>query len=185
MSDFLIIGPQNAITYKEVFPSIKNNDIWLGCTPVKEFLQPDGTAKKFGNIGWFTNFEHAPAGKHLILNKRYSPENYPRYDNYDAIEVSRVSDIPLDYEGVMGVPITYIQYHCPDQFEIVGRPENLDIYGLKTRVYTNQECRDAYFKNFGKKGVYDLNASSVLAYGDKLVKTYNRILIRRKDRLEP
>lgn len=116
----LVIGNKNCLSYNGIFPYIKANKLWLGCTPVKEFIQPDGTAKKFGNIGWFTNIPHAPACKPLLLERRYSPEEYQKYDNYDAIEVSRVADIPMDYDGVMGVPITFLDKYCPTQFEIVG-----------------------------------------------------------------
>ena len=120
---FLIIGNKNAITYKEFFPLLKENKVWLGCTNVKEFLQPDGSIKKFGNIGWFTNLDVAKRHEKLILWKHYTPEEYPKYDNYDAIEVSKVSDIPADYGGVMGVPITFLDKFNPNQFEIIGADE--------------------------------------------------------------
>ena len=120
---FLIIGNKNAITYKEFFPLLKENKVWLGCTNVKEFLQPDGKIKKFGNIGWFTNLDVAKRHEKLILWKHYTPEEYPKYDNYDAIEVSKVSDIPVDYDGVMGVPITFLDKFNPNQFEIIGADE--------------------------------------------------------------
>ena len=97
------------------------------------------------------------------------------YENYDAIDVSRVDDIPCDYYGVMGVPVTFLKYYDPEQFEIVGIFENLDLWGLKTRFYTAQECRDRYFELFGKCGTYDLNASGIID-GRKV---YERLLIRR------
>lgn len=117
---FLIIGNKNAITYKEFFPLLKNDDVWIGCTNVKEFLQPDGSIKKFGNIGWFTNLDVAKRNEKLILRKKYTPEEYPKYDNYDAINVDRVADIPVDYNGVMGVPISIMDKYNPEQFEIIG-----------------------------------------------------------------
>lgn len=120
---FLIIGNKNAITYKEFFPLLKNNEVWIGCTNVKEFLQPDGSIKKFGNIGWFTNLDVAKRHEKLILWKNYTPEEYPRYDNYDAINVDKVSEIPCDYDGVMGVPITFMDKYNPLDFEIVGADE--------------------------------------------------------------
>ena len=134
---FLIIGNKNAITYKEVFPLLKNNEMWLGCTNIKEFLQPDGSVKKFGNIGWFTNLDVTITTKlngltrwftnldvvkrheKLVLRKNYTPEEYPKYDNYNAINVNKVSEIPCDYDGVMGVPITFMDKYNPEQFEIV------------------------------------------------------------------
>ena len=120
---FLVIGSMNAITYKEIFPYIKDNELWLGNQNVKEFRSPNGEIKKFGNILWYTNIQHKKRNTPLDLYKRYSNE-YPKYDNYDAIEVSKVSDIPMDYDGVMGVPITFLDKYCPEQFEIVGCTES-------------------------------------------------------------
>ena len=116
---FLIIGSMNAITYKEIFPYIKNNELWLGITSVKDFIQPNGEIKKFGNICWLTNLEHKKRNEELILYKSYNPTEYPKYDNYNAIEVSKVAEIPMDYEGVMGVPISFLDKYCPNQFEII------------------------------------------------------------------
>ena len=116
---FIIIGSQNAITYKEVFPLIKNNELWLGMNYVKEFKQPNGEIKKFGNICWFTNLDHTKRNKPIDLYKHYSNE-YKHYDNYDAIEVGKVCELPMDYDGVMGVPITFLDKYCPEQFEILG-----------------------------------------------------------------
>ena len=122
---FLIIGNQNAITYKEIFPYIKNNELWLGMNWVKDFVQPNGEVKKFGNICWYTNLENNRRNTELDLYKKYSADEYPKYANYDAIEVSKVTDIPMDYvEGVMGVPITFLDKYCPTQFEIVGMAED-------------------------------------------------------------
>ena len=117
---FLIIGSQNAITYKEFFPLLKDNKVWMGCNGVKEFVQPDGSIKKFGNICWYTNLDVAKRHEKLILWKKYTSEEYPKYDNYDAINVDKVDHIPCDYDGVMGVPITFLDKYCPEQFEIVA-----------------------------------------------------------------
>lgn len=119
---FLIIGNQNAFTYKEVFKLIKTNKIWTGYNMVKKFHQPDGSTKEFGNVCWFTNMPTTKRVEELILTKKYAddPSLYPKYDNYDAIEVSRVVNIPNDYYGVMGVPITFIDKYNPNQFEILG-----------------------------------------------------------------
>ena len=121
---FLVIGSKNAITYKEFFPLLKENKVWIGTGNVQNFMQPDGTIKKFGNIGWFTNIPHAKRAEPLPLTATYYDdknrrEEYPKYDNYDAIEVSKVVNIPKDYEGVMGVPITFLDKYCPEQFEIL------------------------------------------------------------------
>ncbi len=131
---FVIIGnTSNAPTYKEVFPLIKDKRIWLGVNSVKEFRTPNNNGKstwdktrqgwfqKFGNVGWFTNLDHKKRHEKLILHKKYTPNQYPHYDNYNAINVDRVADIPEDYKGVMGVPITFLDKHNPEQFEIVDQ----------------------------------------------------------------
>ena len=131
---FLIIGNKNAITYKEIFPLIKDNKLWLGIsapkaysTPLKEvenektqYKENGVVYQKFGNHGWFTNIEHSKRNLPIDLYKKYNPKEYPKYDNYDAINVDKTSDIPMDYDGVMGVPITFLDKYCPTQFEIVG-----------------------------------------------------------------
>ena len=119
---FLVIGNMNAIMYKEIFPFIKDGRIWIGCTKPKEFITPDLSIKRFGNILWFTNLNCEKHHEPLELTQSYysNPEKYPRYDNYDAIESSKVKDIPYDYDGIIGVPITFLDKHDPSQFEIVG-----------------------------------------------------------------
>ncbi len=116
---FLIIGNMNAITYKEIFPLIKENKLWQGYTKVHEFIDSSGGTKKFGNIGWYTNLETQKRHEDLILYKKYKPEEFQKYDNYDAINVDKVTDIPMDYDGAMGVPITFLDKYNPDQFEII------------------------------------------------------------------
>lgn len=191
--DFIIIGSKNAITYKDIFKLIIENKIWLGngfpngnayFEIPEEYSRewasgvynPETGLVKFRNVGWFTNLDLKKRHEYITLYKQYKPEDYPHYDNYDAIEVSKVVEIPYDYEGVMGVPVTFLDKYNPEQFEILGMCENLDLYGLKTRTYTGQECRDRYFELFGKKGVYDLNAAGVIN-GKKV---YQRLLIKRK-----
>ena len=117
---FIIIGNQNAITYKEIFQLIKDNKIWLGLNFVKSFEKPNGDIQKFGNISWFTNIENKKRTQPIDLYKRYSFEEYPKYDNFDAINVDKVADIPMDYDGIMGVPITFLNNYCPSQFTIIG-----------------------------------------------------------------
>lgn len=131
---FLVIGNNNAITYKEIFPLIKENKLWLGFSDNKtmEFVMPDSYEKynyidkkgrKIGKvpaISWFTNLEHSKRNDEIILYKKYTPEEFPKYDNYDAIEVSKVCEIPKDYDGIIGVPITFLGKYNPSQFEIVG-----------------------------------------------------------------
>jgi len=130
---FLVIGSQTAITYKEIFPLIKDNEIWLGCGDcIRWFIAPTNTQKEFkldskGNklvegarSRWFTNLDHSKRHEKLILYKKYNPQEYPKYDNFDAIEVSKTVDIPMDYNGAMGVPITFLDKYNPDQFELIG-----------------------------------------------------------------
>ena len=133
---FLLIGNQNAITYKEIFPYIKENKAWVGyrfgdmafrvpadTKPRKTRYWVDEFGHKWRSIGnamWLTNLDTQKRHQELVLTKHYNPELYPKYDNYDAINVKKVSDIPMDYDGIMGVPITYLKYHNESQFEIVG-----------------------------------------------------------------
>ena len=109
MKDFLLIANTNACTYKEFFPLLKERKVSMGVELPKEFYMPDGTTKKFGNICWYTTL-HTPDKRKLVLTKKYHHKLYPHYDNYRAIEVSKVKDIPYDYECVMAVPITIFQY---------------------------------------------------------------------------
>ena len=141
---FLVIGSKNAITYKNFFPLLKNGDVWIGHNSLSEFLQPNGSIKKISNIGWFTNLGIAKRPEKLILQKKYTPEEYPTYDNYEAINVDRLSDIPVDYEGVMGVPISIMDHYNPEQFEIVGCKKG---YDGKDLVFTREgEKRVPYFR---------------------------------------
>lgn len=134
---FLILGDQNAITYKETFGYIKSNKLWLGYDNggTKWFQVPDDYeiqtesrikvedgVKYFsmGRIMWFTNLYTTKRHENITLYKKYSPEEFPKYDNYDVINVDKVSDIPMDYDGVMGVPITFVDKYNPNQFEILG-----------------------------------------------------------------
>ena len=117
---FLIIGSLNAVKYSECFPFIMNNQMWLGNNNVHNFMQPDGTVKKFGNINWYTNLDFAKRHEKIILWKEYNDKEYPKYETYDAIEVSKVTNIPVNYNGIMGVPISFMSKYNPEQFEIVG-----------------------------------------------------------------
>lgn len=117
--NFLIIGSQNAFSYKETFSLIKDNKIWTGYNMVKSFYQPDKSIKKFGNVCWYTTLETTKRNQELILTKEYNEAIYPTYDNYDAINVDKLAEIPKDYDGVMGVPITFLDKYNPNQFEII------------------------------------------------------------------
>ncbi len=144
---FLILGNKNALTYKGIFPLIKENKLWIGNTSMSKDLlfdvpaayaqelrdtKREGSAYKLVNgvvkgrsqSVWFTNLDYPQRHEDLILYKRYTPEEYPCYDNYDAIEVSKTKEIPMDWDGAMGVPISFLDKHNPEQFEIVGMGED-------------------------------------------------------------
>ncbi len=164
---FLLIGNQNALTYKEIFPLIQNNEVWTGYRfgemkfRVPDTSEPretrfwiDETGQKWrslGNAMWLTNLDNDRRHKVLKLTKKYTPEEYPKYDLYDAINVKRVADIPYDYPGIMGVPITIIDKYNSEQFEIIGEA------------------------NHGSDNEYDLFKPTV---NGKLL--FKRILIRNK-----
>jgi len=185
---FLIIGNQNAMKYKGIFPLIKNNKVWYGPSIQsgdREFGIPDwyplnaagsridDDGRKYirvKGVRWFTNLEYPQRHEDLILYKKYTPDEYPTYDNYDAIEVSTTKEIPSDYNGAMGVPITFLDKYNPDQFEILGITDRDDNSGLKTRIYTQQDV-----PNPG-----DLNRCAAIREGNEYRSTYMRLLIRNK-----
>jgi len=200
---FLIIGNQNALTYKDCFKLISENKMWLGVSihsGDREFMIPptyevrskslrvDAKGNRYirvVGVRWFTNLDYPQRHEDLVLYKTYNPEEYPTFENYNAINVNKTGDIPIDYEGIMGVPITFMDKYNPDQFEILGMCENEDLYGLKTKVYTTAECKQAYYAKFGKNGTYDLNASGVILKDGIREKVYQRILIRNKKPQKP
>ena len=140
---FLIIGNINALTMKCIWPHIRDNRIWLGpsiSSGDREFGVPDHyplraagyrvdeSGKKYirvKGVRWYTNLDHAGRHESIVLHKKYSPDEYPAYDNYKAIEVNKTRNIPMDYEGLMGVPITFIDKYNPDQFEIIGSDRDI------------------------------------------------------------
>ena len=208
---FLILGNQNALSYKDIFPLIMENKVWLGYnTGSQEFIIPEdapirsgqrvdenGTRyQKFGNIAWYTNLDTKKRHDTLPLFKRYNEEDYPKYDNYDAIEVGKISDIPRDYKGIMGVPISFIDKYNPEQFEIVGintsYSDEINYEEAKPiKKYINA-------KQFSKSGKISsgskINDSSTLIHkeipdktyykadgiDDYLTITYARVFIRRR-----
>ncbi|MFN3707404.1 adenine-specific methyltransferase EcoRI family protein [Microcella sp.] len=183
---FILIGPTGAITYKELFPLFKEDKIWLGngFQAGNAFFAtqrtPDDYAKgvynaatglvKFRNVSWFTNLDLAKRHEELVLYKSYDPQSYLTYDNYDAIEVSRIKDIPVDWDGAMGVPITFMEHYNPDQFEILGITDRDNNSGLKTKTYSSAEVPNAG----------DLNRRGALLVDGKLKSTFARLLIRKR-----
>ena len=207
---FIIIGNQNAITYKETFPYIKANQIWLGASihsGDREFRVPneyetrsaslriDEKGNKYlrvPGVRWFTNLDYPQRHEELVLYKRYSREEYPRYDNYDAINVDKTADIPYDYDGVMGVPITFLDKYNPEQFEILGITAGRDEFGMPpSKRYLNpkQINKDGSITNGSKANtratiLLDGIPNDIYYIADNadgaLQILYARILIRRK-----
>lgn len=208
---FLIIGSQNNVTYKEVFPLLKNDVVWLGyysgdmAFKVPDYYEPRKTRywqdvsgqkwRSMGNICWFTNIDIPK--RHNILDLRgnyYKSDLYPHYDNYDAIEVSKVDSIPCDYDGVMGVPITFLSKYSPDQFEILGLTSGRDEFEKEawpTKRYVNavQHNKNGTTSNGSKANtratLIDESPSGVFYTADncnhKLKIVYARILVRNKN----
>jgi hypothetical protein len=208
---FIIIGNQNAITYKEIFPLIKANKIWLGASihsGDREFRVPDyyplnaagsrvdGNGTKYirvKGVRWWTNVDYPMRHEDLILYTKYNPEKNLKYDNYDAINVDSTKDIPCDYDGVMGVPITFLDKYNPEQFEIVGGSMYDDTPCRITKNYTelgykflkrdgvsasgSGALRDKMSPKIPRKGNSDY---SVSPDGTVLSSVYQRIFIRRK-----
>ena len=173
---FLIIGHQNAITYKEIFPLLKENKMWLGYgfkgsaghfISKYEDVATAGDHKegmiRVSGVTWFTNLEHNKRHEELILYKEYNPEKfpneYPKYDNYDAIEVKKTAEIPMNYNGVMGVPITFLDNYNPEQFEIIGLSASAgydkNIVGLEFKGIKDARCivngKNVYARIFIRK----------------------------------
>jgi hypothetical protein len=200
---FIILGPQNAISYKEIFPLLKSGKMWLGTkSGAMKFKVPetreddkvieDDNGNKwqnFGNICWFTNLDVARRHEDLILYKTYNALDYPKYDNFNAIEVGQVANIPKDYGGIMGVPITFLDKHNPDQFEIVGITQSW--FGVASKIYPKQIQVN---KDGSKQEVTKLNDGAAIKVAtapknstyyivgkDRFIKAYARILIQRRD----
>ena len=134
---FLILGNINSITYKESFSLIKEGKMWLGYNSTRFFYQPDGSLFETARTYWFTNLDIKKRHEDLILYKKYNPEEYPKYDNYEAINVNKTNEIPMDYEGYMGVPITFLDKHNPEQFEILGIANSARWIGFKCLTIIN------------------------------------------------
>ncbi len=192
--EFLIIGNQNALSYKEIFPLIRDNKMWLGASihsGDRKFWVPedyelkaagcgiDATGRKFirvKGVRWFTNLDYKERHEDLILYKNYTPDLYPKYENYDAINVNKTEDIPCDYEGIMGVPITFMDKYNPDQFEIIGL--GIANLGLSIGVQPYKPEHKKYRKEIQKRGAVD--GDLYMMNGNEVVVPYARILIRRK-----
>jgi hypothetical protein len=208
---FIIIGNQNAVTYKEIFPMIKENKLWFGASihsGDREFRVPneyetrsaslriDSDGNKYlrvPGVRWFTNVDYSQRHEDIILIKKYDPDVYPRYDNYDAINVNVTNDIPCDFEGIMGVPITFLDKYNPDQFEIIGGSNfedtpcrierNYRALGyrfLKSDGITESGSGALRDRTSPKVKIRGNSDYSVSPTGEYLSATYFRIFIRNK-----
>lgn len=205
---FIIIGNINAVKYSDVFPLIQSNKLWsgMGFNITMDFLMPDdyslkGNAyidkngKKHGyvpGIAWFTNLDIKKRHNELILVKKYDSSEYPKFDNYNAIEVSKVKDIPCDYSGVMGVPITFLSEYNPDQFELLGvssamsNDDSLNIrkdYSKYIGYKQNGEKNGRTGSTFGNAPVIEKDDGKSVYYelnGRRVQATYARLFIRNK-----
>lgn len=186
---FIIIGHQNALSYKEIFPLIQNNQMWLGYGfkgGAGHFIsQYEDTAKagdhkegmiRVSGVVWFTNVDIEKLHEPLVLYKSYSPDSYPKYENFNAINVDKTTDIPFDYDGIMGVPITFIDKYCPEQFEIVGL--GIANLGLSCGVQPYKPEHKKYRKEVQKRGVVD--GDLYMMINGEVTVPYARILIKRK-----
>lgn len=191
---FLIIGNINALTYREVFPLLRDNKMWLGKSIKsgdREFQVPDSYPLKAagfrideeGNkfirikgVRWFTNMEYAERHEDIILYKKYNPEEYPKYENFDAINVDKTREIPMDYDGIMGVPITFMDRYNPDQFEIIGL--GISNSGLEVGVQPYKPEHKQYRREVQKRGAVD--GDLYMMENGKVKVPYARILIRNK-----
>lgn len=202
---FIIVGHQNAISYKEIFSLIKENKLWLGYgfkggaahfinTHYEDYASAgdhkEGMIRVSGVV-WFTNIDIKKRHEELVMYKTYNPEEFPKYENYEAINVDKSTDIPMDYDGVIGVPITFLDKYSPDQFEIIG----LGIVG--SCEFTNERRMEILDKNGVPTGKYTVNAKGTLyrkhlesdkkpaafkdcETGEPYQSIYARILIKRK-----
>jgi len=162
---YLLIGNENTLASTIIFPLIKDEKVHLGFNKIKTFMQPNGDIKTFGNISWFTNLPIEKEIEPLTLTKMYNPEINLEYDNFQAINVDRITDIPMDYYGVMGVPVSYMTKHNKEQFKILGLAAgNTKVNGLNFTVkYTPSKL--------------DRGGCGVV----KGIRKYSRVFIQRKD----
>ena len=191
---FLIIGSQKSIGCKEIFPLFQENKIWWGYGfkgAAAHFFSPYEDTATAGDhkkdmirgsgVTWFTNLEIPKRSEEMDLVCRYSPDEYPRYENYNAIEVGKTTDIPFDYPGIMGVPITFLDKYCPDQFDIVGSNSSTDLCKMLGVQPLGQDWINRY-RAAGGTGHNTANMVRIV-YNDKSGKpkvAFQRIFIRNK-----
>lgn len=187
---FVIVGHQNAIKYKEIFPFIRDNKIWLGFGfkgGAGHFINvhyddyatagdhKEGMIRVSG-VHWFTNLDINKRHEDLILYKNYTPDEYPKYENLDAININKTKDIPIDYDGMMGVPITFMDKHNPEQFEIIG--VGIAKLGLEMGIQPYAPEHKKYRKEVQKRGAVD--GDLYMMVDGEVTVPYTRIIIKNK-----
>ena len=190
---FILVGNQNAIKYKEIFPLMRDNKIWLGMdnggtkwfrvnedyditTESRKKVENGQKYFSMGSIVWFTNLDNRKRHEDLILYKNYTPEEYPKYENFDAINVDITKDIPMDYAGMIGVPITFMDKYNPEQFEIIG--VGIANLGLEIGIQPYKPEHKKYRKEVQKCGAVD--GDLYMMVNDVVTVPYSRIIIRNK-----
>jgi hypothetical protein len=187
---FIIIGHQNAISYKETFKLMKDDKLWLGygfkggaAHFINKYYEDYATAGdhqegmiRVSGVVWFTNLDINKRHENLILVKNYNEEEYPKYENFDAINIDKTKDIPLDYNGYMGVPITFLDKYNPDQFELIGL--GISNSGIEIGVQTYKPEHKKYRKEIQKRGAVD--GDLYMMINNEVVVPYARIIIKNK-----
>lgn len=187
---FIIVGHQNAIKYKEIFPLIRDNRLWLGfgfkggaAHFINKHYEDYATATdrkegmiRVSGVHWFTNLDINKRHEDLILYKKYTPKEYPKYENFDAINVDKTKEIPYDYAGMMGVPITFMDKYNPDQFEIIG--VGIANAGLEIGVLPYKPEHKKYRKEVQKRGAVDGDLYMIV--NGEVTVPYTRIIIKNK-----
>ena len=187
---FIIVGHQNAIKYKEIFPLIRDNKLWLGYGFkggaghfINEHYEDYATATdrkegmiRVSGVHWFTNLEINKRHEDLILYKKYTPEEYPKFENFDAINVDVTKDIPMDYDGFMGIPITFMDKYNPAQFEIIG--VGIANLGLEMGIEPYKPEHKKYRKEIQKRGAVD--GDLYMMVNGVVTVPYSRIIIKNK-----
>jgi Adenine-specific methyltransferase EcoRI len=175
---FLIIGNINSLSYREIYKSIKENKLWIGYNCARHFKRPDGSLFEAARSYWYTNLDIAKRHDDFILYKTYlgNENEYTKYENFDAINIDRAEFIPIDYKGIMGVPITFLDKYNPDQFEIIGL--GISNSGIEVGVQPYKEEHKKFRKEIQKRGAVD--GDLYFVKNGEVEVPYARILIKNK-----
>lgn len=179
---FIVIGNKNAVAYGEVFKRMAENKLWFGINRPDYFKVPsengfERSRKVYGLSRWFTNLENGRKPKEIKLTKTYNEADYPKYENFNAINVDKVRDIPMDYDGVMGVPVTYMEKHNPSQFEILWRGGDIEWCETKCDFYTPvDDSKASLYRTYDKSW---RNQNPYMVVDGKPKTPFNRIFIKK------